>query len=110
MKIQLTRDCWIYKSDCAEQLVRLTLKPQISHVAYNHGGHSVSAAEIADLVRRWFPGAQYHYEPDKPRTPLVDNIDGTRLAREIGYSPLPLAEGVRAHMNEARAEAGLDPV
>ena len=105
-----TRDCWIYKSDCAEQLVRLTLKPRISHVAYNHGGYSVTAAEIADLVRQWLPEAQFHFESDKPKTPLVENTDGTRLAREIAYRPSPLAEGVRAHINEARAEAGLDPL
>jgi nucleoside-diphosphate-sugar epimerase len=105
-----TRDCWIYKDHCAEQLVRLTLKPRISHLAYNNGGESVTAAELAELVRRWLPEAKFHFEADKPGTPLVENTDGTRLAQEIGYRPPPLAEGVRAHINEARAEAGLDTV
>jgi nucleoside-diphosphate-sugar epimerase len=105
-----TRDCWIYKNDCAEQLVRLTLKPEISHLAYNNGGHSVTAAELTGLVRQWLPEAEFQFESDKPRTPLVDNTDGTRLAREIDFRPSPLVDGVRAHINEARAEAGLDPV
>jgi nucleoside-diphosphate-sugar epimerase len=105
-----TRDCWIYKDHCAEQLVRLTLKPRISHLAYNNGGESVTAAELAGVVRQWLPRAEFHFEADKPGTPYVDNTDGTRLAQEIDYRPPPLAEGVRAHINEARAEAGLDPV
>ena len=105
-----TRDCWIYKDHCAEQLVRLALKPEISHLAYNNGGHSVTAAELAEIVRQFLPEAEFHFEADKPGTPLVDNTDGSRLAQEIDYRPAPLAEGVRAHINEARAEAGLDPL
>ena len=42
-----TRDTWIYKDDCAEQLVRLALKPQLAHFAYNSGGQCVSAAQLA---------------------------------------------------------------
>ena len=29
-----TRDTWIYKDDCAEQLVRLALKPKLAHFVY----------------------------------------------------------------------------
>ena len=43
--------------DCAEQLVRLCLKPQISHFAYNNGGETVTAAQIAEVVRHWLPDA-----------------------------------------------------
>ena len=104
-----TRDTWIYKNDCAEQLVRLALKPKLAHFAYNNGGHSVTAAEFAALVKKWLPEAQIDFSPG-PGTPLIDNQDGTRLIREIDFAPNPLAQGVRAHINEARASAGLSAV
>lgn len=102
-----SRDCWIYVEDCAEQLVRLSLKPELAHFAYNNGGHSVTAREFANAVRRWLPEAQFTFDPSVPRTPLVDDTDGSRLIREIDFTPHPLEYGILAHINEARAEAGL---
>ena len=104
-----TRDTWIYKDDCAEQLVRLALKPKLAHFAYNNGGQCVSAAQLAAIVKKWIPGAQINFG-DGPGTPLIDNQDGTRLIREIDFTPGPLENGVREHINEARSSAGLPPV
>jgi UDP-glucose 4-epimerase len=101
-----TRDTWIYKDDCAEQLVRLALKPKLRHFVYNNGGHCVTAAQIATIVRKWIPEAQIAFT-DGAGTPLIDHQDGTRLIREIDFAPRPLEEGVRAHINEARLTAGL---
>ena len=105
-----TRDTWIYKDDCAEQLVRLTLKPKLTHYAYNSGGQCVTAAELAAVVRKWLPDACIDFDGCSGGTPLIDNEDGTRLIREIDFVPRPLEEGVRAHINEARSEADLPPV
>ena len=102
-----TRDTWIYKDDCAEQLVRLALKPQLRHFAYNHGGTCISVGELAGIVRRFIPDARIDFDASKPGTPLIDNMDGTRLIGEIDFVPRNIEEGVRAHINEARAEAGL---
>lgn len=105
-----TRDCWLYVDDCAEQLVRLALKPQLAHFAYNHGGETVTAVELAALVRHWLPEARIAFDEAASPTPLIDRMDGRRLAQEIDYKPRPLLEGVRAHVNEARLAAGLEPV
>ncbi len=105
-----TRDCWIYKDDCAEQFVRLALKPAISHLAYNCGGECLSGQELAAMVRHWLPDAVIEFEQEKPTTPLVDNTDGSRLAHEIDFQYRPVIDGIRLHINEARAEAGLAPV
>jgi UDP-glucose 4-epimerase len=105
-----SRDTWIYKDDCAEQLIRLALKPTLTHFAYNSGGQCVSAAELAAIVKRWLPDAQINFASNGTSTPLIDNQDGTRLVREIDFVPRPLEEGVRAHINEARASAGLSLV
>jgi len=104
-----TRDTWLYKRDCAEQLVRLALKPQLAHFVYNNGGHCVTAAQLAAIVKKWIPDAQIAFT-EGSGTPLIDHQDGTRLIREIDFAPGPLEEGVRAHINEARFTAGLPAV
>ena len=105
-----THDCWIYVDDCAEQLVRLALKPQISHFAYNNGGETVMASQLAEIVRHWLPEAKISFDESKPTTPLIDRMSGARLEREIDFKLRSLAEGVRAHINETRISAGLKPV
>lgn len=104
-----TRDTWIYKDDCAEQLVRLARKPELSHFVYNNGGHCVTAAQLATVVRKWIPEAQIAFT-DGASTPLIDHQNGARLIREIDFTPRPLEEGVRAHINEARATAGMPAI
>ena len=104
-----TRDTWIYKHDCAEQLVRLALKPKLAHFVYNNGGHCVTATQLAAIVKKWIPDAQLAFT-EGSGTPLIDHQDGTRLIREIDFAPGPLEEGVRAHINEARLTAGLPAV
>jgi UDP-glucose 4-epimerase len=104
-----TRDTWIYKDDCAEQLVRLALKSKLAHFTYNNGGHSITAAELAAIVKKWVPGAQIDFSAGNG-TPLIDNQDGTRLIREIDFRPAPLEVGIRAHINEARSSVGLPEV
>jgi nucleoside-diphosphate-sugar epimerase len=101
-----SRETWIYKDDCAEQLVRLALKDKLSHFAYNNGGAYASGEEIAGAVRHWLPEARIEFDETKPRTPLIDWQDGERLVQEIDFRPRPLSEGVRAHINEALRELG----
>lgn len=105
-----TRDCWIYVDDCAEQLVRLALKPKLAHFAYNSTACSVSAREFANLVRHWLPEAEISFDESKPSTPLVDELDGSRLIEEIDFTPRPLRAGILAHINEARMAASLPPL
>jgi nucleoside-diphosphate-sugar epimerase len=105
-----SRETWIYKDDCAEQIVRLALKPRLAHFAYNNGGDCVNGRELAAAVRHWLPDAQITFDEAKPTTPLIDWEDGRRLEQEIQFKPRPLIEGVRAHINQARTEAGLPPV
>lgn len=105
-----TRDSWIYVDDAAEQMVRLALAPKLAHFAYNTGGETVTAAQLMEVVRRWLPGTQCSFDESKPSTPLIDRMDGSRLAREIDFKPRPLADAIRAHINEARAAHHLPPV
>jgi UDP-glucose 4-epimerase len=105
-----SRDCWVYVEDCAEQLVRLSLKPQLAHFAYNSSGHAIRAGDLADLVRHWVPDAEIAFDESKASTPLVDDLDGSRLTEEIGFTPRSMRDGILGHINEARAEASLPPL
>jgi UDP-glucose 4-epimerase len=105
-----TRDCWVYVDDCAEQLLRLTLKPQLAHFAYNSTGEAVTGAQFAEMVRYWLPEAQISFEEDKPPTPLVDELDGRRMVDETGFTPRPLRDGILAHINAARAAARMPAI
>jgi hypothetical protein len=96
--------------DCAEQLVRLSLKPQLAHFAYNSSGRAIRAGDLANLIRRWVPNAEITFDESRSSTPLVDDLDGSRLIEEIGFTPRSIEQGILAHMNEARAEASLPPL
>jgi nucleoside-diphosphate-sugar epimerase len=104
------RDCWVFVDDCAEQLVRLALKPRLAHFAYNSSGHTVRAGDLATLVRHWAPDAEITFDDTKASTLLVDDLDGSRMTEEICFTPRSMKGGVLAHMNEARAEASLPPL
>lgn len=97
-----SRDCWIYVDDVAEQFVRLSLKPRLNHFAYNNGGHSVTAQELMQTVASIVPNAQYEFDENVPRTPLIDRCDSSRLEQEIEFTPRSLKDGVRAQIEEAR--------
>lgn len=99
-----TRDTWIYKDDCAEQLIRLALAPKLNHFVYNNGGASISAGDLAAVVRKFVPDAKITFDESKPGTPLIDNMCGARLIKEIGFTPRSIEDGVRAHVEEARRD------
>ncbi len=67
-----SREAWIYKDDCAELIVRLALKPEIEHFAYNNGGDCASGEEVAAAARCWLPGARVEFDESQPTTPLID--------------------------------------
>jgi len=62
------------------------------------------------LFANGFPTRTFSFDATKPGTPLIDNQCGQRLTGEIDFVPRGLEEGVRAHINEARTEAGLAAV
>ena len=104
------RENWIYVDDCAEQLVRLALKPDLKHYVYNSGGETATAAELVEQVRRHLPDAEISVDETKPYTPLIDDMDGSRLQQEIDFHPRTLSAGLLAHIDEARKAAGLAPI
>jgi nucleoside-diphosphate-sugar epimerase len=63
----------------------------LSRCVYNVTSFNPSAAELADMVREYFPGAQITFEPDPQRQAIVDSwpvdIDDSAARADWGYSP-----------------------
>jgi UDP-glucose 4-epimerase len=104
------RDNWIYVDDCAEQLIRLALKPELEHYVYNSGGETVSVAQLIGKIREHLPQAEVSFDDAGEYTPLIDDMDGSRLAKEIEFEPRSLSDGILGHINDARTAAGMAPL
>ncbi len=66
-------------------------RDQLSQLVYNVTSFSLSAAEIATIVRGEFPSAQITYEPTSGRQNIVDSwpraIDDSAARHDWGWSP-----------------------
>jgi nucleoside-diphosphate-sugar epimerase len=88
-----TRIPFMAMPDAIDALLRLMQAPEAalsSHV-YNITAFNPTAAEIAELVRVAFPGAEIAFEPDVRRQAIVDSwpeqVDDTRARRDWGFAP-----------------------
>ncbi len=64
---------------------------KLSRVVYNVGAFSLSAAEIAERVKKAYPGADITYAPDSVRAKIVDSwpedVDDSAARADWGWSP-----------------------
>jgi nucleoside-diphosphate-sugar epimerase len=79
--------------DAVEALMRLARadRARLSTCVYNVTAFSKAAAEIAERVRRSFPGAAVTYEPDAVRSKIVaswpSDLDDARARADWGWAP-----------------------
>jgi threonine 3-dehydrogenase len=64
-------------------------RDRLTTSVYNIGGFSLSAAQIADRVKKAFPAARIDYEPDPVRTAILatwpEDVDDARARRDWGW-------------------------
>ncbi|HEX4445120.1 MAG TPA: NAD-dependent epimerase/dehydratase family protein [Polyangiaceae bacterium] len=64
-------------------------RERLTTSVYNIGAFSLSAAQIADRVKKSFPAARIDYEPDPTRTAIVDSwpedVDDGRARADWGW-------------------------
>jgi UDP-glucose 4-epimerase len=97
---------FIYVDDVAEQLVRLTIADRLSYRVYNSGGSTSTPAEIADIVKKYFPDLTVQFDPQAPKWPYPYKIDGSRLEEEFSFKPRSPEEGILAQINLELARQG----
>jgi nucleoside-diphosphate-sugar epimerase len=99
----------IHVEDAAEMFVRLTLAERPTYPVYNSGGYGLSMGELAELVRRFLPGADITFGQDEGAR-AGSNIylmDNTRFVQEFGYGLPPFEQRVLEMINEVRRDEGL---
>jgi nucleoside-diphosphate-sugar epimerase len=105
---------WLFSivlSDDVGEFARLALRADSSpHPAYNLGGPPTSLKDVAAVVKRFIPDAEITFgaEPEDCELPWLVNCD--RAKEDFGFTVTPLERAVLEHINEARAEAGLQPI
>jgi nucleoside-diphosphate-sugar epimerase len=66
-------------------------KSALTTTVYNIGAFSASASEIAERVKKSFPGAEISYAPDPVRAKIVDSwpedVDDSRARADWGWKP-----------------------
>ena len=95
-------NCYVYVADLAEEIYQLAVKPSLAYRAYNSGGYTLSAPELAVLVRELIPQAQISFNPDKQSLPFIYRMDDRRIRQELGCLLRPMREAVSDHIEEAR--------
>lgn len=99
--------CMIYVDDAAEILCKLALQERLAHHVYLSGGYTVTVEQLAQLVKKFIPDAQFAYDGKAGDHSYVYLLDNSRLRSELDFSLPPIETRVLDHINEARREAGL---
>jgi len=98
------KDNWIYVEDCAEQLVRLSLKDKLNFSCFNSGSQTVDGYELEKTVKKFIPEAKINFLEKETFTPLIDDQDDSRIRQEIDFHPRTFEEGVKCLIKEARSD------
>ena len=98
----------IHAEDAAEIFVRVALSEGLNHRVYISGGHLCNIREMADIVRGFIPDAQI--TTGGQAVPHIYLVDNSRMLADVGYELAPLRVRILEHINDARREAGMDPI
>jgi UDP-glucose 4-epimerase len=103
-------------ADDVATLSRMLIKmPSSPHSAYNVGGPPTSMQDVAKVVKKLFPNARIEFgkdppPPDKGKTGIPWILSCERAKKDLGFEVLPLEKAVLIHANDARTDAGMEPV
>ena len=107
----------VYVEDVADQFVALLRAPAECferHRFFNTGGETCTMRELAEVVRGIVPDAaiEVSSSPERDLAGLAASVSDAGLRETLGFRRRfsPLAEGVRAHMDAVREQAGLAPL
>lgn len=101
--------CLVYDEDVADALFRLCVAERLQHQLYFTGGQTASVGEMAETVRRYIPEADITFadKPEYQAHQYIYRVDASRIREDLGFVARPLAEGILAQVNAARASVGL---
>lgn len=100
------RRCALHIDDIVEVFATMaTAEKNPQHPIYNSGGHSLSHADIADMVRQYLPSSDISFEHEHGGIAIsgANQIDNSRLCQEYGISYPPYAQRVHEIITAVRA-------
>ena len=104
-------------ADDLGEFTRILIKaPSSPHPVYNVGGPPTSVQDAVDMVKNYIPDAQIEMGTAEP--PMMGRGGGglpwkvsmARAIEDFGFSCMPLEDAIKIHINDARLEAGMDPI
>ena len=96
------KDNWIYVDDCAEQLVRLTLKEKLNYSCFNTGSETLDGHQLEKIVTKIIPNANLVFDENIKSTPLIDDQNDERIREEIDFNPRSFEDGVKCLIDDVR--------
>ncbi len=101
--------------DLAEFTKMLVKADSSPNPVYNVGGPATSLRQMAEAVRKYIPDADITFGTEPMGDPTGEHslpwlVSMKRAATDFGFSCMPLEEAVLIHINDARLEAGLQPI
>ena len=100
----------IYIDDIVEATRAVLYAESPKYPMYNVAGPAYSLAQVADLVYKHIPDAKIEFGNKVGKKSAPTRISISRLQEEFGFSITPLEETVLRHINDARWDAGLEPL
>ncbi len=103
-------------ADDVAAFIKILIKaPSSPHPAYNLGGPPTTLRDVAGVVRKYLPDARIEFGNQPPkgdpwRTGIPWKLNTARALEDFSFSCMPLEAAVLIHINDARAEAGLEPI
>ena len=93
----------------------LLKSPSSPHPVYNVGGPPTTIEEAVEAALKYVPDAKIAYSDEpSPRAGkeagLPWLVSGEKAKKDFGFTCLSLEEAIRIHMNDARSEAGMEPI
>jgi UDP-glucose 4-epimerase len=106
----------LFTPDDIGEIITLILKTEVPrHDVYNVGSPSYSLRDVAGVVKKYIPDADIRFGEipppfDRGKTGIPWRISGERAKEEFGFTVKSLEESVGIHINDARMEAGYEPI
>jgi nucleoside-diphosphate-sugar epimerase len=104
-------------ADDVAALTRILVKtPSSPHPVYNVATQPTTMLQIAAAIKKFIPEAKIKFGHQAPppaeamKNGLPGKVDMNRAKQDLGFEVMPLEEAVLIHINDARLEAGLEPI
>lgn len=102
-------------ADDLGEFARILIKADSSpNPIYNVGGPPKTMRDLAEAIRKYMPDASIEFgnkeSPFGKRGRILYRFSMERAKRDFGFACMPMEQAVLIHLNDARLEAGLEPI